>query len=137
MCLATNLTILILIIAIIIIAYTMINSNVLHKMIPVPSPNTSSNTPSNTISNISNKIINMPSARNTLLDKANMSLPNGNELDDYPYSPSYITNHTITEEKFVFPPVYFYDPIYYYYLEGKGNPNVLPPVPTSSDVFKY
>lgn len=103
------------------------------KMDPIPNPNTSGST----ISNISNKIVNMPSARDTLLDKANLQSPMGNELDDYPYSPSYIANHTITEEKYVFPPVYFYDPIYYYYLEGKGNPNVLPPIPTSSDVFKH
>ena len=109
------------------------NTNIpLIKMDPIPSPNTSSST----IGNISNKIVNMPSARDTLLDKANLQSPIGNELDDYPYSPSYIANHTITEEKYVFPPVYFYDPIYYYYLEGKGNPNVLPPIPTSSDVFK-
>ena len=96
------------------------------SIIPLPSPNTSS----------SDKIVNMPSARDTLLDKANLQSPLGNELDDYPYSPSYIANHTITEEKFVFPPVYFYDPIYYYYLEGKANPNMLPPIPTSSDVIK-
>jgi hypothetical protein len=135
MCPATKLTILILIIAIIIMTYTIINSNgKLYKMKPIPSPNTSSNISSNVTSKT---LVNLPSARDTLMDKANMSLPNGNELDDYPYSPSYIANHTITEEKFVFPPVYFYDPIYYYYLEGKGNPNVLPPVPTSSDVFKY
>ena len=130
MCLATNITIFLLIIIILVIAYTMMNS---HKsIIPLPSPNTSSST----IGNISNNIVNMQSARDTLLDKANLQSPMGNELDDYPYSPSYIANHTITEEKFVFPPVYFYDPIYYYYLEGKGNPNMLPPIPKSSDVFK-
>ena len=134
MCLAIIITIFMLVIIILVIVYTMMNTNIpLIKMDPIPSPNTSSST----IGNISNKIVNMPSARDTLLDKANLQSPMGNELDDYPYSPSYIANHTITEEKFVFPPVYFYDPIYYYYLEGKGNPNVLPPIPTSSDVFKY
>jgi hypothetical protein len=134
MCLATNITILILIIIILAIVYTIMNTNISFiKMDPIPNPNTSGST----ISNISNKIVNMPSARDTLLDKANLQSPMGNELDDYPYSPSYIANHTITEEKYVFPPVYFYDPIYYYYLEGKGNPNVLPPIPTSSDVFKH
>jgi hypothetical protein len=109
------------------------NTNIpLIKMDTLPS----SNTYSSTISNISNKIVKMPSARDTLLDKGNLQSPMGNELYDYPYSPSYIANNTITEEKYVFPPVYFYDPIYYYYLEGKGcNPNVLPPIPTISDVF--
>ena len=70
--------------------------------------------------NKTNKNDKILTSREILINEANSNIEDNldlvNKLNDYPFSPLCFEKNTTSQDKFIFPPVYFYDPIYYYYL---------------------